>query len=153
MRDERTTRLCTKCGIEKPTDRFPVKVGSNAQGHRQYRSHVCRDCHNTQNREWFAKHRAVSHANNRRYWDKADPRFPERLARHRKQAQDRRLLNYAFADAEKAYLEALGFYKKFAEKNPTVYQKEVQRLERFIAQLRNVQSPASEAVQAAPESR
>ena len=58
-----------------------------------------------------------------------------------------------FADAEKAYLEALGFYKKFAEKNPTVYQKDVQRIERLIAQLRNVQNPASEAVQAAPESR
>ena len=58
-----------------------------------------------------------------------------------------------FADAEKAYLEALGFYKKFAEKNPTVYQKDVQRVEHLIAQLRYAQSPASEAVQAAPESR
>ena len=58
-----------------------------------------------------------------------------------------------FADAEKAFLEALGFYKKFAEKNPTVYQKDVQQVERAIAQLRNANSSASEAAQAAPESR
>ena len=58
-----------------------------------------------------------------------------------------------FADAEKAFLEALGFYKKFAEKNPTVYQKDVQRVEHLIAQLRDVKSSASGAAQAAPESR
>ena len=58
-----------------------------------------------------------------------------------------------FADAEKAFLEALGFYKKFAEKNPTVYGKDVQRVEGAIAQLRSAKSSASEAAQAAPESR
>ena len=101
MRDERTTRLCTKCGAEKSTEQFPVKTGSQTQGHRKYRSHVCRTCTNAQNAAWFALHPDVRKKAARNYWNPSDSRYAARRARHVAQANARRSLNYAFMDSER----------------------------------------------------
>jgi hypothetical protein len=102
MRDERTTRICTSCKQEKRTDEFPMKVASFKQGHRRYRSHVCADCKNDQQRAWFAKHPDVRQKSNRDYRNKSDPRYAERHQRTLEKQRNQRLLNYAFMDAEKA---------------------------------------------------
>ncbi len=100
MREERTTRLCTKCGVLKRTDEFPWRT-SSGKG-RRFRRRWCRDCCNAGNREFFAGHPDVRKKAYRDYWNKDDPRYAQRLLRSRALAKKTKLLNYAFMDAEKA---------------------------------------------------
>lgn len=57
-----TTKRCTKCCEEKPLDQFSIRKASE-DGLR----HICRNCHSTQQKEYYSRTRPLRVAQSKRY--------------------------------------------------------------------------------------